>query len=42
VEKPKVVVDASVSAKWYLEEDHSDKARLLRDEFVEISGASWP
>jgi len=34
VEKPKVIVDASVSAKWYLDEEHSDKARLLRDEFV--------
>jgi predicted nucleic acid-binding protein len=37
VEKPKVVVDTSVSAKWYLQEDHSDKARLLRDEFVASS-----
>jgi predicted nucleic acid-binding protein len=34
VERPKVVVDASVCAKWYLEEDYSDRARILRDEFV--------
>jgi len=34
VERPKVVVDASVCAKWYLDEEYSDRARLLRDEFV--------
>jgi len=28
------VVDASVCAKWYLDEEYSDRARLLRDEFV--------
>ncbi len=27
-------MDASVCAKWFLEEEHSDKARLLRDAFV--------
>ncbi len=33
--KQEVVVDASVAAKWYLEEEHSDKkARRLRDSFV--------
>jgi predicted nucleic acid-binding protein len=34
VERPKVVVDASVCAKWFIDEEHSDRARLLRDEFV--------
>ncbi|TMI18365.1 type II toxin-antitoxin system VapC family toxin [Candidatus Bathyarchaeota archaeon] len=34
MERPKVVVDASVCAKWYLDEEYSDRARLLRDEFV--------
>lgn len=34
MEKQKVVVDASVAAKWYLEEEFSDKARQLRDSFV--------
>ena len=28
------MVDASVCAKWYLDEEYSDRARLLRDEFV--------
>ena len=30
----KVVVDASVVAKWFLEEVYSDKAVLLRDKYV--------
>ena len=28
------MVDASVCAKWYLDEEYSDRARLLRDQFV--------
>ena len=28
------MVDASVCAKWYLDEEYSDRARLLRDDFV--------
>ena len=31
----KVVVDASVVVKWFLEEEHSGKALLLRDKFVQ-------
>lgn len=34
LEKQTVVIDASVAAKWYLEEKHSDEARQLRDSFV--------
>ncbi len=34
MERPKVVIDASVCAKWYLDEEYSDRARALRDEFV--------
>ena len=34
LEKQTVVIDASVAAKWYLEEEHSDHARRLRDSFV--------
>jgi len=34
MERPKVVVDASVCAKWFIDEEHSHRARLLRDEFV--------
>lgn len=34
MERPKVVVDASVMAKWFLDEEFSDDARLLRDRFV--------
>lgn len=30
----KAVVDASVCAKWFLDEEYSDRARLLRDAFV--------
>ena len=30
-----VVVDASVVAKWFLEEEYSVEARLLRDAYVE-------
>ncbi len=29
------VVDASVVAKWYLEENYSEQARRLRDDFLE-------
>lgn len=36
MEKPSkvVVVDASVCVKWYLDEEYSDRARLVRDMFV--------
>lgn len=34
MERPKVVIDASVCAKWYIDEEYSHGARLLRDEFV--------
>jgi predicted nucleic acid-binding protein len=34
LEKPKAVIDASVVAKWFLEEEFSDKAKILRDSFV--------
>ncbi|MFW9875199.1 MAG: type II toxin-antitoxin system VapC family toxin [Candidatus Thorarchaeota archaeon] len=29
-----IVIDASVVAKWFIEEIYSDKARLLRDKFI--------
>ena len=34
MEKQKKVVDASVIVKWFMEEDNSDKARILRNEHV--------
>jgi len=34
LERQKAVTDASIVAKWFLEEDFSDKARQLRDSFV--------
>jgi predicted nucleic acid-binding protein len=34
LEKQKIVADASIIAKWFLEEEFSDKARQLRDSFV--------
>ena len=34
MEEQKAVADASIVAKWFLEEDFSDKARQLRDSFV--------
>jgi len=34
LEEQKAVADASIVAKWFLEEDFSDKARQLRDSFV--------
>lgn len=34
MEKQKAVADASVVAKWFLEEDFSENARQLRDCFV--------
>lgn len=34
MERQKVVTDASVVAKWFLEEEFSESARLLRDSFV--------
>lgn len=34
MEEQKVVADASVVAKWFLEEEFSDSAQLLRDAFV--------
>jgi len=34
LEKQKVVADASIVAKWFLEEEFSDNARQLRDSFV--------
>ncbi len=30
-----VVIDASVVVKWFIEENESDKARLLRDKFID-------
>ncbi len=30
-----VVIDASIVVKWFIEEMNSDKARLLRDKFIE-------
>jgi len=33
VEKEKIVIDASVIAKWYLEEEFSGQATELRDAF---------
>jgi predicted nucleic acid-binding protein len=32
--REKVVVDASVVVKWFLEEAYSDKALLLRDKYI--------
>ena len=34
MEKQKAVADASVVAKWFLNEEFSEEARLLRDSFV--------
>jgi len=34
LEKPKAVADASVVAKWFLDERYSEEARLLRDSFA--------
>jgi len=34
MEKRKIVVDASVVAKWFLEEEYSDKALQLRDDYA--------
>jgi predicted nucleic acid-binding protein len=34
LEKQKAVADASVVAKWFLNEEFSEEARLLRDSFV--------
>ncbi len=34
MERQKAVVDASVCAKWFLDEDYSENARHLRDSFV--------
>ncbi len=34
VERQKAVVDASVCAKWFLDEEYSENARRLRDSFV--------
>jgi len=34
LEKPKVVADASIIVKWFLEEEFSESARLLRDSFL--------
>ena len=34
MEREKAVVDASVCAKWFLDEEYSDSARALRDSFV--------
>ncbi len=30
-----VVIDASIVVKWFIEETNSDKARILRDKFIE-------
>lgn len=34
MERPKAVADASVVAKWFLDERFSEEARLLRDSFA--------
>jgi len=34
LEKQQAVADASIVAKWFLEEDFSEEARQLRDSFV--------
>ena len=34
MERQKAVVDASVCAKWFLDEEYSENARRLRDSFV--------
>ena len=34
MERQKAVVDASVCAKWFLNEDYSDRARMIRDSFA--------
>ena len=30
-----IVIDASVVVKWFIEENNSDKARFLRDKFID-------
>ncbi len=35
MERGKVVADASVIVKWFVEEEHSREARLLRDAYAE-------
>ena len=36
MERPEVFVpDASVVVKWFVREEHSDKSRMMKDEFVE-------
>jgi len=34
LEKQKIVTDASVVAKWFLDEEFSEKARIIRDSFI--------
>jgi predicted nucleic acid-binding protein len=34
MEKQKAVADASIIVKWFLEEEYSENARLLRDSFL--------
>ena len=34
MEKTKVVIDASIVVKWFLEEEYSDKALKLRNDYV--------
>ncbi len=34
MEKEKIVVDASIIVKWFLEEEYSDKAIMLRNDYV--------
>jgi len=34
LERQKVVVDASIMVKWFLEEEFSDEAKQMRDSFV--------
>ncbi|MBD3229696.1 MAG: PIN domain-containing protein [Candidatus Lokiarchaeota archaeon] len=31
----KIIVDANVIVKWFIEEIYSDKARILRDKFID-------
>lgn len=30
-----IVIDANVVVKWFIEEENSTKARILRDKFIE-------
>lgn len=34
MEREEIVIDASVAIKWFTQEEHKDKALLLRDSFI--------